>query len=341
MDISYDIFDMTDFPILLTDKDFIIIYKNSLASKLFGKLRKHSKIIRHFRNFKTDIDFSNINEVEIETGTQFMRALVFPISEKTYLFLFFPIYAFTDTKKLLEHVRKNFSGNLLDFYCTAYKEHKRLEKAHPFEKANLSARAYSELMQLVSSLSEKPEFMQEEVYDIAHIISLICAKASASLAVFGLSIACDDTAQGPCFSKINLRYFTFSIFRLIYMAFKLSANGKIQISVDNSRYFSADICICTETSMPPELAEKSDFYSLAKLVPEFSFELALLEKLDIFNDAFSFTLKNSVLKLHCQIKCESTFNFVVRSESMALRKKRIDKIVSETLGKIKLLLSKI
>lgn len=340
MDISYDIFDIADFPILLTDKNFIITHKNALAAKLFPKLRKRSKISRHFRNFKDDIDSSDINELDIETGTQFMRALVFPISENLFLFLFFPLYAFTDTKNLLEHIRENFSGNLLDFYCAAYREYKLINSARPFEKANVSERAYSELIYLVSAFSEKPNFMQEEVYNVTEITSSIVRKTASLLAAFGLNISCKESEEKPCFSKINLRYFAFAIFRLIYIAFKLSRTGKIQISVDNSDYFLTDICVYTETAIPSEFIDTSNFYSLIALLPEFSFELAILKKMDLLNNVFSFSIKNSVLKLHYHLKRESGFNFVVRSESPMLRKKRINKVISETLSKIKILLSK-
>ena len=340
MNISYDIFDLADFPIILTDRDFIIVYKNNLAAKFFGKLRKRSKIIKHFRNFKNDIDFSDINELDIETGTQFMRALVFPLEEEHFIFMFFTLYAFYDTNKILEYVRKHHAGNLLDFYFAAYREHKTLENASAFEKANVPERAYSELMHLLSYYADKPEFMRSEVYEISEMLSQISAKAASHLSIFGLSTYYRKETSTPCFSKINLKIFTFSLYRIIYTAFKLSSTGKLQISIDDSNMSFADICICTETALPREFANANVFSSLVDLLPEFSFEFKILEKIGYLNDIIDFSVQNSVLKLRYRIKCETGFNLVVRSEPPELRKKRINKIISEAICKIKPLLSK-
>ena len=88
MNILYDIFELADFPVVITDKNFVITYKNGLAAKLFCGFRRRSKISRYFRNFKNEVDFSVINELDIETGTQFMRALVLPTDENTLIFRF-------------------------------------------------------------------------------------------------------------------------------------------------------------------------------------------------------------------------------------------------------------
>ena len=340
MNISYDIFDLADFPVVLTDRNFIITYKNNLAAKLFGKLRKRSKIIRHFRNFNNSMDFSDINELDIETGTHFMRALVFPIEDNSLVFLFFTIYAFTDTKNLLEHVREYFAGNLLDFYCAAYSEYNSAEKASFYEKSVLSERAYSELMFLSSSFSDKPEFMCAEVFSLNDILDEMTKKLSL-LSPFGLSIHYPVDYGEPCYSKINLKYFTFSIFRLIYMAFKLSRTGKLQLKTETVQDSFVYVTVSTESALTGNFSGETDFSSLVAMLPEFSFEFEILGKLGILEDSFSFSIKNSILQLYYKVKLQEGCNFIVRSEPPELRKKRIEKAVSEAFAKIKLLLSQI
>ena len=78
MNISCDIFELADFPVVTTDKDFVILYKNKIATDAFGRLRKRSKINRYFINTNNcDISSPNACELEIETGTQIKRALTF------------------------------------------------------------------------------------------------------------------------------------------------------------------------------------------------------------------------------------------------------------------------
>ena len=223
MNISYDIFDVADFPIVLTDSNFIIIYKNRLAAKLFGTLRKRSKITRHIRNFKSDIDLSDINELNIETGTQFTRALVLHLGENLFVFSFLSIYAFTSKLELAEHIKSSFGGDFMSFFCTAYKEYAKFESMSKTERANVPERAFPEL---------------------------------------------------------------------------------------------------------------------AKILPEFSFEFSLLQKLGFFDNSLYFTLENSVLKLRYRIKCATGSDFLFRSEPQEIRRRRLDKIIGELLRKTKLLLSK-
>jgi len=343
MDISYDIFDLTDFPIIITDGDFIIKYKNRLASKLFGKLRKGSKITRYLRNFKKDIDFFNICELDIETGTQFMRALIMPLNNEAFAFLFFTVYAFTDFSKLSEFANNNFGENLLDLYCNAYRQYKSSEGSAGKEKSNVPERTISELMAMTSLLFEKPDFMQTELFDIADIMLQISSKISSKLSVLGLKSALaeiPESENGCCFAKINPRHFSFIIFRMIYTAFKLSDTGKIRIFFEEGKYSDINICISTQSSLNPELEDICDFSYLINALPEFSFEFHLLKKMGVLGNSLFFSFNNSILKLHYKLKRETGCNFILRSEPAEIRKRRIEKIISEALLKTKKMLSK-
>ncbi len=338
MNISYDIFDIADCPVIITDKNFTIIYKNNLASKFFCGFRKKSKISRHFHNVKNDTDFSEINELDIETGTQFMRALVLPIDENILAFLFFSIYAFTDINKLISYVREHYSGNLMDFYCKAYREYEENVKYGSFAKRNISERAYAELLSLMSFFTEKPVFMQTEVYNISELLQNISKKFSGTLPAFGLQISNLEIEETDCYAKINLNIFCFVIFRMIYMAFRLSDKGKIQISLDSSHYPQLEIYVSTHTNINPDIIKNKDFASLADIFPEFSFEFEIFKKAGFFDNILSFSLDNFVFKLRYNIKCETGF-FTLRSEGAETRQKRIDAAISNAFAQIKNLLS--
>ena len=339
MNITYDIFDLADIPIVVTDENFVITYKNHLAHKLFVNFRKRSKISKHFRNFKNDTDFSNISELDIETGTQFMRALAFSLENKSIVFLFLTLYSFVDSKKFLNHVREKFNGNIFDFYASAYNEHAMIEKMPPHERAKLPVRAYSELLFFLSSYSEKPEFMCKEMYDISEILAEISYETASSLTVFGISATYDEPTHMHCYFKTNLKYFSFIIFRMIYIAIKFSSAGKIHVSLNNEDFSFADICVYTNTSLDDDFSNTRNILELIKLLPEFSFEANLLNKIDMLKDDISFSVHNSVLKIHYKIKCETGFEFILRSEPKELRQKRISAIISNALLKTKALLS--
>jgi hypothetical protein len=337
MNISYDIFELTDCPVIITDKDLVITYKNRLVTKLFCGFRKRSKISRYFRNFKNDVDFSDINELDIETGTQFMRALVLPIGENTLAFLFFTLYAFTDSKKLIEYVREKFSGNFIDFYCAACREFTESKLA----TRNIPERAFSELLSLTYFFSEKPVFMKTEVYNIAEILEGISSKTAKSLSVFGLSTSLAEIPEKDCYASINLRLFCFIVFRMLYMAFRLSGTGRVQISLDAAHYSSLEICISTHAvkDLPITDERSGSFAALAEVFPVFSFEFDIFKQSGFFDNMLTYSFCNSTLKLRYTLKRETGATLTLRSQGEAFSRKRIASEISATIAQIKKLLS--
>lgn len=340
MNILYDIFELADFPVVITDKNFVITYKNGLAAKLFCGFRRRSKISRYFRNFKNEVDFSVINELDIETGTQFMRALVLPTDENTLIFLFFTLLAFTDTAKFLAYVREKYSGDFIDFYCNACREYSEMQTCNRFVKHNIPERAYAELLSLMSFFAEKPLFIQEEVYNVSELIETIASKISKRLSVFGLKSASAEILEKDCYAKINLRIFCFVIFRMFYMAFRLSDTGKVQISVDAPRYSLIEICVFTETNLRLEQKENGDFTSLEEIFPEFSFEFDIFKRTGFFDNMLCFSQSGSKLKLHYNIKRDISSALTLRAGDTELRKKRINAAIDSAFAQIKSLFSK-
>lgn len=339
MNISYDIFELADIPVIVTDRDFVITYKNKLAAKLFCGFRRRSKISRYFRNFKSDTDFSNVSELNIETGTQFMRALVLPIGENALAFLFFSLYSFTDTEKLAQYVRENYSGDLIDFYADVYAAYKS-RGASTFSGSKACELPYAELMRITSLFVKEPFFMQEEICNISEILGMIIAKASRSLSAFGLKPCKAGVFDESCYSTVNPRVFCFVVFRMLYTASRLSDTGQIQISLDSTHPSGTDLCIFTHTELSADLVDTGDYCSLMNVIPEFSFEFDILKRCGFADEALAFTLENSTLKLHYKIKCETGLGFLLRSEGGEARKKRISAAVSDMLSTIRFLFSK-
>ncbi len=343
MSISFDIFDLVDFPIIVTDKNFIITYKNNIACEYFGKLRKRSKITKHLTGFANDTDFSLNSEAEFETGTLIKRALVFAESDFV-VFLFLSAIQFENYTAVAGYIKERFAGNFLGFYCSAYKEYSALQAMSDFEKANVPERTFADLLALIRILGEKPPFMKKEYLDLAEIVSYTAKRTGESFRALGLKLYLDeisDKTRDFCRANIALDDFLFVIFRLIYSGFKLSADGNLRLSIDYLHTGHADICVRTRTALKKKDVQGKSFSYILKMLPEFAFEFDILEKYQIFEqNTLSYEIENSFLKLHFKVKCAYGDTLLVRSDSPEKKKKRLARAVSVFLCKAKSLLSK-
>ena len=156
MNISYDIFELMDFPIAVTDGDFNIVYKNRSAKRCLGKLRKGSKITKYMSCQSGDIDLTSIKETEFDTGTPIKRALVF-CSRGAFVFTFMPCMQFEGYRQISEYIRENFPGDILDFFISSY-----AESRYPEVKcANVPSRVYADLLKLSRKRIEPIRFSRE------------------------------------------------------------------------------------------------------------------------------------------------------------------------------------
>ncbi len=343
MNTSFDIFDLVDFPIIVTDKNFIITYKNNIACEYFGKLRKRSKITKYLADFANDTDFSLNSEAEFETGTLIKRALVF--SENDFVvFLFLSAIQFENYSAVADYIKERFAGSFLRFYLSAYKEYSALQAMSGFEKANVPERTYADLLALIRILGENPSFMKKEGLDLAEIVSYTAKRAGNSFRALGLKLYLDkisDKTREFCRADIALDDFLFVIFRLIYSGFKFSADGNLQLSIDYLHTNHADICVRTRTAIKKKDVQGKSFSSLLKMLPEFAFEFDILEKYQLFEqNTLSYELNDSILKLHFKVKCDWGGTLIIRSESPEKKKKRLSRAVSVFICQAKSLLSK-
>ncbi len=343
MNISYDIFNLVDFPVIITDKNFIITYKNNIACEYFGKLRKRSKITRYLADYALDLDLSVISEVEFETGTLIKRALVFA-EKDCVLFFFLSAMQFESYSAVSEYIKETFSGNFLDFYFSAYKEYLNLQSMSNFEKANVPERTYADLLALINILGRNPSFMIKDGLDLAEVISYTATRVGNSFRALGLKlypVKISSKTREFCRANITLNDFLFAVFRLIYSGFKFSADGNLQLSIDYLHTNHADICVSVRTKLKKKDIAGASFSSLLKILPEFAFEFDILEKYKIFEqNTLSYELENSILKLHFKVRCDANETLVIRSESPPKKKKRLSDAVSIFICKTKILLSK-
>ena len=149
-----------------------------------------------------------------------------------------------------------------------------------------------------------------------------------------------EILERDCYAKINLRIFCFVIFRVFYIAFRLSSTGKVRISLDTPRYSNIEICVSTHTDAPSKSSDSGDCDYLAKLFPEFSFEFDILKRTGLFDNTLQFCQSGSDLKLRYTIKRDYGTSLSLRAGNAEIHQKRINAAVNTAFAQIKKLLSK-
>lgn len=294
MNISYDIFELSDFPIAITDGSFNIVYKNHSAKRYLGKLRKGSKITKYMSCQSGNIDLTSIKETEFNTGTPIKRALVF-CSHGAFVFMFMPCMQFEEYRHISKYICENSHGDILDFFINSY-----TESHYPEVKcANVPSRVYTDLLKIMQSLDEHAGPTKLHKCDIAYIADTVSKNIGTSFCALGMKMPTaeiDANVPRPCICDVNVDFLLFILFRLIYAAFKLSADGGASISLFAEENGYATLLLSAHTRVSPE-ALSEGLISLIKLIPEFVFEYNLLEKYDQLSHSVSVEVRNSMLKI--------------------------------------------
>lgn len=345
MSVSYDILDLADFPIIVTNGKFAIKHKNAVASRLFPKFRKGSKIMRHAVDTGGCTFPCDLCEIDFQTGTQFERALTFCPSSNDAFFFFFSYAQFCKNSELIERVNGAYGGNFLDFYIAAYNQYDKSQSAGVLSNnSHAPKRLYEDLMLLIRAGADKPAFMKKDVYDLSEIVSDISRKVGSSLRALGLKMPAaqiSPEAKKFCFCKINIGDFSFTVFRMIYAGYSFSSDGCVNMSLEHFENGDALLRVFTKTARAERGAPSGSFSALLADFSELSLETEILKKLELFQKSLTYTVENGILKIDFRIKCIDGFEpFMLRSDSFGKRAKKIASNIRANISKLRKLLSK-
>ena len=338
--ICYDIFDLADFPIIITDRKFVIKHKNTMAAPFFSNFRKGSKITRHTSCLDENTDISKFCEIEFTTGTQYKRALVFSHNSEHIFFVFLSSLQFERNESIIERIQTTFDGNFFDFIISAYNSY--LESQSLPENA-LPTRFLDDLLMLMKLYGDKPSFMKRDFFDIAELIKLTSERIGKSVSALGMkmpSATISNNVIGTCFCKINLSEFSFTLCKMTYLAFKFSDSKCVTLSLDKSQDGSVIVSASTLSKKALNI-KKDDPFSLIKDLSELSFEIMFLKKAKAFSDSVKFKTEGERIFLEYTIKSTDKFGaFPLRSYPERFYRQKIAKIISSNTAKLKNLLSK-
>ncbi len=344
MSVSYDIFDLIEFPVIVTNERFVIKYKNFVASKLFSKFRKGSNIMRHSFDDMKNAEISNLREIELKTGTQLTRALVFSHPSNDIFFVFLSRIQSDDSEKLIKRINESYKGNFWDFYISAYSEYIASQRAMLFhEEASAPIRLYNDLTLLMNASFSDLSFTKRNVYDIAELVSAISYKVRHSLCSLGLKLTSKfipTKDRQACFGRINLNDFIFVVLRMIYIAFKNSNDRCVDLSMQR---LNGDcvIDVSAKTSLGTDVPQAELVNKLKFSLSELSFEFEFLRKTKILDSTVECMIEDSVLHLCFKVHCLSRLDsFTLLSASQTLLNAKMAKFISLNTSKIKYLLSK-
>lgn len=345
MSVSYDIFDLIEFPVIVTDERFVIKYKNIVAYQLFPKIRKGSNIKRHSFDDMKNAQFSNLCEIELKTGTQLTRALVFSHPSNDIFFVFLSRIQSDDSEKLINRINEAYKGNFWDFYISAYNEYIASQRSNLFNNENgAPPRLYNDLTLLMNVSFVDPAFTKRNVYNISELISTITKKVSRSLCSLGLKMLpaqISPQAKDFCFCKINLQDFTFIILRMIYIAFKTSSDSCVKLSMDHLYSGYSVIDVSTKTSLGDDMQKAEVFKKLKFNMSELSFEFEFLCKANALDTTVECMIEDSVLHLNFKVKSLNRLDsLTLFSMPPSLIDAKIAKFISLNTSKVKDLLSK-
>lgn len=327
MSLSFEIFELTEFPVVVTTADFKIIYKNSAASVFSPKFRQGSKITKYTAHQTKNPSISEIKRAEFITGTPYKRAVVSSSGiDNTLFFLFISRIQFDDCEKFINYIEENHNGDFVKFYISAYTEYINSAKINfPDFERKTPARLGSDLIYLLNSTSKVPDFIRKDAIDITYMLKKTVNRLSSSLRVLGIHISevnISEKARFMCICKVDPYDFSFIIMRMIYLALKFSSTSKIHVSIDYiNEDGSADICVSTKSSFEDIENEKFIAEELSKIT-ELSFEYKIFSEIYKTQDFLSFDLKNSLLKINYKIPCADYSELLKLRASASLFEKR-------------------
>lgn len=334
MSLSFEIFELTEFPVVVTTADFKIIYKNSAASVFSPKFRQGSKITKYIAYQTKNPSISEIKRAEFITGTPYKRAVVSSSGMgDTLLFLFISRIQFDDCEKFINHIEENHNGDFVKFYISAYTEYINSAKIKlPDFERKVPARLGSDLIYLLNSTSKVPNFIRKDAIDITYMLTKTVKRLSSTLRVLGIHISeadISEKAKFMCICKTDPYDFSFIIMRMIYIALKFSSTSKIYVSVDYiSENGSADICVSTKSSFEDIENEKFIAEELSRIT-ELSFEYKIFREIYKTHDFLSFDLKNSLLKINYTLPCADYSELLkLRAAASVSEKRKTRRILS-------------
>ena len=255
--------DILAFPVFATDKNGCIFYKNNIAKRSIGTLRKGSHIMRYLPNEALP-EKSGLVHIFAPNGAC-TKALVL-MDENEYLFLCFFRLQYADAEAVASHLLSSLGETPSAFF---HRFGDTSGKTN--EKNTLPPRLSSDILHLTTPACPTAK--------LGNIIDALFEKTNTSFCALGYNITTCLSAEflGASPAKIPLCDFLFLYGTLLYCTMKLSENGKLSVSLTSDPKENVHI-LSFETEARQERGESADIFSMLRMIaPECALEITAWE----------------------------------------------------------------
>ncbi len=268
------------FPVFACDKSGMILYKNRIATRYIGPLRKGSYIMRYLSD---DHLPTTCKLITIKSDTPYPKALTVA-DDKELLFLAFSRLQYPDAERISRQISETIGKTPTAFLCM-FEHHQSFLR----ENSKFPRRIYTDLIRLTPQKTEQIS----KAYLLGELIEPLFSQMEGVFCALGFRIR---TKIGESFVRhapVCLdRYDLLFVFgRLLYAVMKLSADGDIEITLsasEKSNHHRLRFYTHIEKPMPESAIAATEFFRQS--VPECCIELLLTSDLTSFgeNAAVSF-----------------------------------------------------
>ncbi len=259
-----DIFRSFPFPIFLTDRRGLIVYKNPAAVRYIGTMSKGSHVARYLLD-ETIPEKAGV--VHVMAETPYPHALLVS-DDESHLFLCFSRLQYPDYEAAAKQIFCVFGETPAEF------SRKLCEFQGEYGKQDLPRRIYTELL----NLAKLKYHQAESVYFLGDLVDGFFSRMEKMFRPFGYRIHAEVKEEflrkfPVCVGRFDL---IFTLERMLYLAMKLSEGGNIEFShlPDEERNRHCFSWYLPKTRNVPKRTELYELFM--EVAPECAAELFLM-----------------------------------------------------------------
>ena len=303
---SFRVFNTTDYPVILADKDGKVKSKNIAA----GKFLKGIRVGMHLSSAGKVLPNGNLSLDS--TFSPYRNALKVNIDEDHSLYLFSLFLQRDDIDFSSEELEPLTLGEL------SFEPNEATKKK--------PSRLYTEIISAFTAFDKEPS-ENDRMYDLSKAISSIGERFIEGFRVFGNKALIESTNafKDQRFFLVNFDAFVYTVMRTAYIAMRLSQNGSAEIVCDydeNARKIL--ISAKSKADIECEANGKNAHDLLSKLIPELKAELEIEKHFEKDSHLTKCSMQNGIFSMTSSLSANPPSTLTLKCFSEDRSKQLID-----------------
>ena len=297
MTVSFDIFSLASFPVIVCDETGIVIYKNQMSKLSLRSVRRGISMQR--RLVSGTIAGSETQIVDTGWTSTFRKAIVSSLAigaEHYRVLLFLPFLQFDQFSGVCNDIMSAYSDDILRFFSDS----SNLLRGYP------CGRICGDMVDFVKKQSNY--FNDIQVFcDVYQTMEILFSKLSGAFRALGVRISADIDSEviknRVC--DVGARTFVFVLCRMIYCAIRASSTKLVKVSA-TSDPCTRQVVVSVMTDSPVLPRHDADIASVA---PECALEARLVGEVVKMRDSVKIYSLGGKLTLDYRVDCvQGAFN---------------------------------